>query len=93
MTSRRWIMRTAAGLALLAAASVGASGAIKAPSPKPTRAAAKKLAAAAPAFIRDRITELGKAFDGRVGIAVKSIDQGWMAGWQANDRYPQQSVS
>jgi beta-lactamase class A len=93
MTSRRWILRTGTGLALLAAASVGASGATKAPSPKPTRVAAKKPAVVAPAFIRDQITELGRAFDGRVGIAVKSIDQGWIAGWKLNDLYPQQSVS
>ena len=47
----------------------------------------------APTYIRDRINELGRSFDGRVGIAVKSIDEGWMAGWKADELYPQQSVS
>ena len=47
----------------------------------------------APAYIRDRVNELGRSFDGRVGIAVKSIDEGWTAGWKADDLYPQQSVS
>jgi beta-lactamase class A len=30
---------------------------------------------------------------GRVGIAVRSIDQGWTTGWKAAELYPQQSVS
>jgi beta-lactamase class A len=47
----------------------------------------------APAFLRDRITALGRQFDGRVGIAVKSIDEGWSVGWKADELYPQQSVS
>lgn len=47
----------------------------------------------APAFLRERITALGSAFAGRVGIAVKSIDEGWTAGWKAGELYPQQSVS
>ena len=48
---------------------------------------------AAPSYIRDRIDELGKAFDGRVGIAVKAIDGGWETGWKEKELYPQQSVS
>ena len=47
----------------------------------------------APAFLRDRINALGREFDGRVGIAVKSVDEGWTAGWKADELYPQQSVS
>ena len=46
-----------------------------------------------PAYIRERVTRLGAAFDGRVGIAVRSVDDGWQAGWHADDLYPQQSVS
>jgi beta-lactamase class A len=57
------------------------------PAPRPSRAVA------APAFIRDRIDALGRAFDGRVGIAVKSIDDGWETGWKDDELYPQQSVS
>jgi beta-lactamase class A len=65
----------------------------------PSKAAAKaktqtaKHAPQAPAFIRDRLAELGRNFDGQVGIAVKSIDDGWEAGWKDNELYPQQSIS
>ena len=55
--------------------------------PRPTRAVA------APDYIRDRVDQLGKGFDGLVGIAVKSVDDGWETGWKDNDLYPQQSVS
>jgi len=65
----------------------------------PSKAAAKaktqtsKRAPQAPAFIRDRLAELGRNFDGQVGIAVKSIDDGWEAGWKDDELYPQQSIS
>ena len=39
----------------------------------------------APAELRERITELGRGFNGRVGIAVHSIDQGWTVGWKADE--------
>jgi len=47
----------------------------------------------APASLRDRIDELGKGFDGRVGIAVQSINDGWETGWKDHELYPQQSIS
>ena len=85
--------RIGTGLALTAAAAVGAS-AMNQPSPPHSRAPrATRQAPAAPAYIRDRVTELGRGFDGRVGIAVKSIDEGWSVGWKAGELYPQQSVS
>ncbi len=56
----------------------------KASKPKPPRA---------PAYIRHRIDRIGKAFHGRVGIAVKSVDEGWETGWKDHEYYPQQSVS
>jgi beta-lactamase class A len=40
-----------------------------------------------------RIRELGRAFSGRVGIAVREVDGGWTADWQGERFYPQQSVS
>lgn len=58
----------------------------------PTPRAAPKPPTA-PALLRDRIDQLGKAFDGRVGIAVRSVDDGWETGWKDNELYPQQSVS
>ncbi|MCW3797765.1 class A beta-lactamase-related serine hydrolase [Sphingomonas sp. BN140010] len=51
------------------------------------------LVATAPAALSARIAALGASFAGRVGIAVESVDQGWRAGWKADEFYPQQSVS
>jgi beta-lactamase class A len=56
-------------------------------------AAAARPAPRAPQYIVDRIKQLGRGFDGRVGIAVRSIDDGWSTGWKADELYPQQSVS
>jgi beta-lactamase class A len=50
-------------------------------------------APAAPKYLRDRVDALAKAFDGRVGIAVKAVDQGWETGWREDELFPQQSVS
>jgi beta-lactamase class A len=49
--------------------------------------------AKAPIYLAKRVNELGKEFKGRVGIAVRSVDDGWEAGWREDDLYPQQSVS
>jgi len=46
-----------------------------------------------PVTLMNRITALGKAFDGDVGIAVQSVEQGWVAQYDAVRPYPQQSVS
>jgi beta-lactamase class A len=46
-----------------------------------------------PAALHSQIVALGRAFDGQVGIAVQSIDNGWELGWKDDDLYPQQSVS
>ena len=93
MTSR-W-ERFAFGLVVIAAASVVASASTRTEPPKhpSTVAAAPRPAPPAPQYIRDRIMELGRSFDGRVGIAVRSIDEGWTAGWKASELYPQQSCS
>jgi beta-lactamase class A len=76
------------GLALLAAAHAGAPAIANQNSRTSSRPAAT-----APQYIRDQINELGRSFDGEVGIAVKSIDDGWSTGWKDNELYPQQSVS
>ncbi len=47
----------------------------------------------APAALAKRIDALAAGFNGRVGIAVQSVDTGWRTGWRAEDLYPQQSVS
>jgi beta-lactamase class A len=48
---------------------------------------------AAPPALAARIRQLGAGFDGRVGIAVESVGEGWRTGWKADELYPQQSVS
>jgi beta-lactamase class A len=87
------------GLLVVAAASVGASATTQQAMTQPAAAEHARPGAPvmrplpAPPYIRDRINELGRGFDGRVGIAVKSIDDGWATGWKADELYPQQSVS
>jgi beta-lactamase class A len=90
-----------AGLvALLAAATQVAASAIVAqssaqPAVRPALPAppAARPVPVAPQYLRDRINALGQAFNGRVGIAVRSVDDGWSTGWRADELYPQQSVS
>jgi beta-lactamase class A len=98
MTSVRQRFGRRLGLAvvMLAAAQVSASAATKPGNPQPVyrpAPAAAPRAVPAPQYIRDRTDELGRNFDGRVGIAVRSIDDGWQVGWKADELYPQQSVS
>ena len=87
-----------AGLAQVSAAAIKASA-----EAQPRKAASQKLAQVqpapvrmaprTPAYLEQRIDALGKAFDGRVGIAVKSVDEGWSTGWRTDELFPQQSVS
>src|SRR5438046_2844544 len=97
MTSwRRFVKPIGLGLVLIATAQITASAAT---APTPTRAALRPAPAQprpnppAPQYIRGRINQLGSSFNGRVGIAVRSIDDGWSTGWKADELYPQQSVS
>jgi beta-lactamase class A len=95
------------GLALAVAGltQVGAAAIKSADTARPAKAAPKtekkasKPAAKpvrtvpAPKALSARIDALGSAFNGQVGIAVKSVDEGWETGWKDNELYPQQSVS
>jgi beta-lactamase class A len=47
----------------------------------------------APSGLRDRISTLGRAFNGRAGISVVSLKQGWQADYNATMLFPQQSCS
>jgi beta-lactamase class A len=47
----------------------------------------------APASLRDRLSSLGRAFDGSAGISVVSLNEGWQADYNAATLYPQQSCS
>ena len=87
-----------AGLAVVMAglSQVGASAAIQSVPSQPApilRQAPPPLPPQVPPYLRDRIDALGREFNGRVGIAVKSINDGWMTGWREDELYPQQSVS
>ena len=86
--------RIAITLALAAAAAVGASAMNQAPDPlAPHVQPAAQPIPPAPVYLSTRVAELGQGFEGRVGIAVKSVDEGWSTGWRADVLYPQQSVS
>ena len=94
--SRVGLALSLAGLTTVGAAAIKSQHSKPAPKTATHPVAPKRKAVAAipaPAFIRDRIDSLGKAFDGRVGIAVRSIDDGWETGWKDDELYPQQSVS
>ena len=59
--------------------------------PVPPRVAAS--AAAAPAILRDRLEALGRSFNGKAGISVVSLSDGWQADYNATSLFPQQSCS
>ena len=40
-----------------------------------------------------RIDQLGRSFDGHVGIAVRDVETGWTTSWNGEAFFPQQSVS
>jgi len=46
-----------------------------------------------PTYLANQVDKLGAGFNGRVGIAVRSVDEGWSTSWNGNELAPQQSVS
>ena len=100
--SRFGLALALAGLTQVGAAAIKSAEQPKPPKPAPaapvvriaqaTQPAAPRPAQA-PSQLRDRINALGRQFDGQVGIAVKSVDEGWTAAWMPDRLYPQQSVS
>ncbi|HYI42643.1 MAG TPA: serine hydrolase [Sphingomicrobium sp.] len=100
--SRVAIALALVGMTQVGAAAIKAGNEAEAPKAAPKSAAKKPaqmqaapvaLAPRAPAYIEQRVDALGKAFDGRVGIAVKSVDDGWATSWRGAELFPQQSVS
>lgn len=83
------------GFLIVAATAARVPAATHSHAPKAARKAprAARNSSPSPEFIRDSVQRLGQSFEGQVGIAVKSIDDGWTTGWRADDLYPQQSVS
>jgi beta-lactamase class A len=100
MTPRRLTLAKGLGLlgVLVASAQVSASSPLQPKAPAKPAAPARprpsvRPATPAPRFIQDRVNQLGQGFDGQVGIAVRSVDQGWETGWKDDELYPQQSLS
>lgn len=83
------------GLVVVATTQVGASAVTRAAHAKPAthHKVASKPTVPAPAYIRNQVDSLGQGFNGRIGIAVRSIDEAWETGWKDHELYPQQSVS
>jgi beta-lactamase class A len=87
------------GLAIVALGQSGSSAMVpSAPSVVPRAAPVVRPAQPvrppqAPSYLANRIDELGRSFNGRVGIAVRSVNEGWSTSWNGNELSPQQSVS
>ncbi len=84
------------GLVILASAQISASGTAQQGHRARSTANRKTVSRnsiSAPKSLSERINGLGRGFDGSVGIAVRSIDEGWETGWEDKALYPQQSVS
>ena len=104
-----WSRIGMAGAAVAGVAQVSASTAVPqsrpAPSANTTPAApAQRLAVSrrdplaavevhAPAYLRDEIGRIVRQFDGKSGIAIVSLRDGWEAGWNRHTLFPQQSCS
>ncbi|WP_340644772.1 class A beta-lactamase [Phenylobacterium sp.] len=57
------------------------------------RSVQQSVAAQAAPELSARIKALGRGFDGRVGIAIRDVDEGWTVAFDGDSKYPQQSVS
>jgi beta-lactamase class A len=84
------------GMAALALGQSGSSSSVQ-PLAGVSAAAAQSVQQArppqAPVYLAKQVDELGKDFNGRVGIAVRSVNEGWSTSWNGNELTPQQSVS
>ncbi|MEO6359981.1 MAG: serine hydrolase [Sphingomicrobium sp.] len=92
------------GLAALAAttAQVGSSAmapdplaplSVARPAPQPNPAVRPRTAAVVPARLQAQIAALGRGFDGKAGVSVVSLSDGWEAEWNSAVLFPQQSCS
>jgi beta-lactamase class A len=86
------------GLVLAAIAQIAASAAVQPTAPPqrkpvPPRRELRHARTPAPVGLAEQISALGRAFDGKAGIAVASLRGGWEADWNARSLFPQQSCS
>ena len=89
-----WLVIAAGGAVSASSAQTASPPARPAPSPPvPPAAIVPAAPIVAPKYLADRIDSLAKALSGRVGISVRSVDDGWSTGWREDELFPQQSVS
>ncbi|MBP7815089.1 MAG: class A beta-lactamase [Phenylobacterium sp.] len=81
------------GLVALLLASVLSLAPSPAERPPEGRSIQQAVAARAAPGLSARIKALGRGFNGRVGIAVRDVDEGWTVAFDGDSKYPQQSVS
>jgi len=93
MTSFSKPLGLALSAALMTQVSASAAAPRKAPVTRPDPTVPKPAAVPAPDELRDRVTALARAFDGKAGIAIVSVRDGWEIGWNRNSLFPQQSCS
>jgi beta-lactamase class A len=99
MTSVSFRLLIGAGLATSASLASSQSTRIDPLAPLPptsSRASAASFTSPpviAPALLRDRIGALGRSFNGKAGISVVSLNEGWQADYNATALFPQQSCS
>ena len=99
MTS--FLRRIAVGIGLVAATGAGAGqGDPLAPlptspaiQPAPLPSLPGFAATATPLPLRDAINRIGRGFDGRAGISVVSLKDGWAVDYASTGLFPQQSCS
>lgn len=63
------------------------------PALRPAPAARMRSVAAAPVRLQAQVAALGRGFDGKAGVSVVSLRDGWEAEWNGNVLLPQQSCS
>lgn len=80
-------------LKVLGLAGILIAGSLPAHAAQPTARTPATLFSPAQRELDARIRELGRRFNGEVGIAVRDIDDGWLSNWHGDRFYPQQSVS
>jgi beta-lactamase class A len=84
------------GLAVIALGQSGSSAMVQTGvpvTPPPVARVQPPRPPQSPTYLASQVDKLGSEFNGRVGIAVRSIDEGWSTSWNGNELAPQQSVS
>jgi beta-lactamase class A len=98
MTSLSCRFILGAGVALVTGLAQAQSAANDPLAPLPDRAVRSQPATQpppriAPASLRQRIEALGRGFDGKAGVSIYSLRDGWQADYNSTALFPQQSCS